>query len=362
MKPTEYKGIYAGENSFRIDFMFQCVRCRETIRATPNKTRLKEAARKLDQIKYEIDMGTFDYAKHFPTSPRAFKFSTNKAAYITISKAVDDWFRRNSKNWAASTYRGYWSKVKTHILPNFGNLTAFEFKPSLFNDWAARTEVSPKTVNEVRTILSGIFKELVYDEIIDQNPIDKCRPASRRAKEPEPFNGQERSAILAALPDGAARDFYTFAFWTGLRTGEKLGLRWQDVDFEKQRIYIRQTIVNGRTAQPKTLSSVRTHHLHPTALAILQKIQSYHPDLHPDSRVFLDPRTMLPWENDGIPRERFWTFALEQAKVKYRCPYTCRHTYASTMLTAKEDPSWIAKQMGHKDWGMIRRVYARWID
>lgn len=52
----------------------------------------------------------------------------------------------------------------------------------------------------------------------------------------------------------------------------------------------------------------------------------------------------------------------QQAQVKYRRPHNCRHTYASTMLTAGKDPTWLAKQMGHKDWGMIRIDYARWIE
>jgi integrase len=70
---------------------------------------------------------------------------------------------------------------------------------------------------------------------------------------------------------------------------------------------------------------------------------------------------MQPWVYDGVPRQRFWKPALKQAKVPHRCPYTCRHTYASTMLTAGEDPSRIAKQMGHKDWTMIAKVYGRWM-
>lgn len=52
----------------------------------------------------------------------------------------------------------------------------------------------------------------------------------------------------------------------------------------------------------------------------------------------------------------------QQAQVKYRRPHNSRHTYASTMLTAGKDPTWLAKQMGHNDLGMIRMVYARWID
>lgn len=362
MKPTEFKGVYAGEKSIRIEFMFQCVRCRETIRAIPNKTRLQEAARKRDQIQYEIDMGQFDYARHFPSSTNAIKFSTNKGQHITIKQAVDIWFNHRSKAWAKSTYRGYVSKVNTHILPNFGRMLVSDFKPSVYKSWAAKVELSPKSINEIRSILHGIFKELFNDEIIPSNPIEKCEPTPRRAKEVRPFNAEERAKILAALPDNSVRDFYTFAFWTGLRTGEQLGLCWQDIDFAKNRIYIRQSIVNGKHAGTKTVSSSRTHQLDPRALSVLQHIRQYHPRPLAHERIFLDPRTLLPWSYDGVPRERFWKPALTEAKVDYRCPYTCRHTYASTMLTAKEDPSWIAKQMGHKDWGMIRSIYARWMD
>lgn len=362
MKPTDFKGIYAGENSIRIEFMYQCVRCRETIRGTPTKTRLQEVARKREQILYEIDMGKFDYAEHFPSSKMALKFTNNKAAYIRISEAVDTWFHRNSKRWARSTYRGYNSKVNTHILPNFGKLRVADFKPSVFKDWAATTAVSAKTVNEVRSILHGILKELVYDEIIESNPIDKCPTAPKKKSEPEPFNAAEREAIINALPKGYARDFYIFAFWTGLRTGEQLGLQWQDIDFEKQRIYIRRSIVNGVLAGTKTDSSYRTHELSEQALEVLNRIQAVHPNLERDSPIFLDPRTLKPWKYDGIMRERFWIPALKQAQVKYRRPYNCRHTYASTLLTNGVDATWLAKQMGHKDWGMIRMIYARWID
>lgn len=361
MQPTEYKGIYAGENSIRIEFMYQAVRCRETIRGTPSKTRLAEVARKRDQVLYEIDMGQFDYAKHFPTSPNAYKFSNNKAAYTTLSMAVDLWFKRNYKNWADSTYKGYWSKVKTHILPNFGHLTAAEFKPSVYKQWAAECELSPKTINEVRSILRNIFNELVFDEQLEANPIDKCKPAKRIAPEPNPFTDDERRKIITALPDNSVRDYYVFCFWTGLRTGEALGLRWQDVDFTKKRLYIRQSIVNGKLAATKNKGSARTHELHDLALAVLSKVREMQAGVPDTNRIFIDPRSNQPWKNDGVPRERFWIPALKAAAVNYRCPYTCRHTYASHMLTDGADPTWLAKQMGHKDWGMLIRTYTRWM-
>ncbi|MBN4053362.1 tyrosine-type recombinase/integrase [Haliea sp. AH-315-K21] len=53
---------------------------------------------------------------------------------------------------------------------------------------------------------------------------------------------------------------------------------------------------------------------------------------------------------------------MEKAGLKYRNPYQTRHTYASILLSSGKNPLWVAQQMGHKDWGMIRKVYGRWIE
>ena len=64
---------------------------------------------------------------------------------------------------------------------------------------------------------------------------------------------------------------------------------------------------------------------------------------------------------DQAIRKVVWTPALQRANVKYRTPYQTRHTFASMLLSRGENPLWVANQMGHKDWGMIRKTYGRWI-
>ncbi|NOQ69130.1 MAG: tyrosine-type recombinase/integrase, partial [Gammaproteobacteria bacterium] len=49
------------------------------------------------------------------------------------------------------------------------------------------------------------------------------------------------------------------------------------------------------------------------------------------------------------------------SKVKYRKPSNTRHTFASLMLSSGVNPMWVAKQLGHADWGMIRKTYGRWL-
>ncbi|MBM0511467.1 tyrosine-type recombinase/integrase [Aeromonas hydrophila] len=52
---------------------------------------------------------------------------------------------------------------------------------------------------------------------------------------------------------------------------------------------------------------------------------------------------------------------LRQAQLTHREPYQLRHSYASLLLMAGAHPAYLAKQLGHKDWGMIRTIYAQWI-
>jgi len=53
--------------------------------------------------------------------------------------------------------------------------------------------------------------------------------------------------------------------------------------------------------------------------------------------------------------------AIKRAGLRYRPPRQTRHTYASLSLSAGENPMFVATQMGHRDWGMIRKRYGRWI-
>jgi len=74
----------------------------------------------------------------------------------------------------------------------------------------------------------------------------------------------------------------------------------------------------------------------------------------------MTPRTGQRWTDRSI-REKMWQPALRRAKVRYRRPYQTRHTYASMMLVAGENPMWVAKQMGHTDSSLTAKRYARWI-
>ena len=116
--------------------------------------------------------------------------------------------------------------------------------------------------------------------------------------------------------------------------------------------------MRGNTKTTKTRAGMRQVTLQPEALAALldQKRLNGAADI-----VFHNRRTNKPWNDDQAIRKVVWTPALQRANVKYRTPYQTRHTFASMLLSRGENPLWVANQMGHKDWGMIRNTYGRWI-
>jgi integrase len=177
----------------------------------------------------------------------------------------------------------------------------------------------------------------------------------------DPFTADEQAAILAQLV-GQGRNLIQFAFWTGMRTSELVALNWGDIDWRRGVIVVRRAqtqAAKGKAETPKTRSGAREVKILAPALTALQD-QKAHTWLKGEE-VFQNPRTGERWAGDQPIRKTLWAHALKRAGVRYRNPYQTRHTWASMQLTAGENPMWVAAQMGHKDWGMIRRHYGRWI-
>lgn len=350
-------GVRPRGNSIVLDFTYMGQRCRETLRVKPTKTAIKEASRKREAILFEIAMGTFDYGQHFPTSKNAMRFGKNKGALVTIEEQLKQWVRKAEKRCQHSTIRDYNSSIYYHLIPNFGYLTLDQFTTAHVYEWLDTINISNKRINNVLGPLRQALKDAYYDGLIDQNPMDRFRYLSPETREPQPFTPDEIDKILAQL-DGQCRNLIQFAFWSGLRTSELIALRWQDVDLDNQRIHIRTAIVRQREKSTKTVSGLRTIELQPSAYEALISQTEVNPG---SERVFHDPTTNAAWLGDHIIRKRVWIPALEAAGVQYRNPYQTRHTFASMLLSKGKNPLWVAQQMGHKDWGMIRKIYGRWI-
>lgn len=143
----------------------------------------------------------------------------------------------------------------------------------------------------------------------------------------------EIDAILGQLK-GSAKNAIQSGFWTGLRTSELLGLRWENVSLEDGAAVIKEALVHGRMKQPKTKAGVRKIKLHDKALAAAR---AQHSIRSASPFVFFDPKSLNQWASDPPFRKRVWIPAIKSARIKYRECYQMRHTFASQMLADNQN-------------------------
>lgn len=350
--------------AIRIIFSYRGVQCRETLKLEPTKANLKYAERLRGEIVNAIALGTFNYADYFPGSKRAKLFG-HAIIKATTGELLQDYMTVAEKTLEASTYNGYRKVCEAHLYPVFGKIPIRELSPIIIRNWVTELNLTVKTVRNILTPLRNMLDQALNDAVIERNPLDKLvlsklinKKTSQSNWEVDPFDQEEIRAILNEAT-GQARNLFQFAFFTGLRTSELIALEWKDIDWRKGLVRVSRAVVLKQEKATKTKSGIRDVLLLPPALEALKNQKTF--TYLEGKRVFYNPRTNTPWETDGQIRKTSWTHILRKAGVRYRNPYQTRHTYASMMLSAGENPLWVATQMGHKDTEMIIKHYGRWI-
>jgi integrase len=84
---------------------------------------------------------------------------------------------------------------------------------------------------KIRNIMNALYSHAIRWKWIEKNPITSVRQGAKRQKAPDVLTPEEIMAFLKELPD-PLRTMIELDAFTGLRRGELIGLRWQDVDFE----------------------------------------------------------------------------------------------------------------------------------
>jgi integrase len=353
----------ASASSIEITFQYQGVRCRERVALKPTAANLKKAEQHKAAIEYSIAAGTFDYAATFPKSKKATGFRKvddrqNVGIYLT------EWLERKAPTIKSSTLAYYKTTINSLLIPMFGSLSLNELSKKIVREKMAGYQVSNKTLTNVQSCFRSALSDAVEDEILESNPLSgwayKNREQLKEEDDVDPFTREEQVAILAAAR-GETWPQLQFSFWTGLRPSELIALEWGDIDWIAGEIKIvrAKTRAAKEPESTKTASGRRTVKLLAPAREALIKQKEL--TFLAGGRIFLNPITGEHWKHAGYIYRVIWTPAMKKSGVRYRRPYQSRHTYASMMLSAGEHPMWVAKQLGHKDWTMIAKVYGRWM-
>lgn len=362
---VELRHWKSGKVTLRIQFYYQGVQCRETLKLEPTPSNVKYASRLRSEIINAIERGTFSFADYFPDSKFARRFG-HLPTNITIAEMLNEFIEETKRSREYSTYIGYKRICDHHLIPYFGSTDIQDLKPAYIRQWIKELNVTAKTISNLLIPLRSVIEQALNDEYIKTNPLDRIvisklldKESSKSDFKVDPFNRDEISAILDAAHHPQIRNLFQFAFFTGLRTSELLAIEWQDIDLKRGAIKVSRAMVKKRLKGTKTVAGEREVMLlgPATQALVAQKEFTFKKGTH----VFHNPRTNQAWETDHQIRRTAWIYALERAGVRYRNPYQTRHTFASMMLTAGENIMWVATQMGHVDTEMVMKTYGKWI-
>jgi len=219
------------DKSITIDFYYRGVRCRETVKLSPTKANLRYGNNLHATILHEIATNTFEFKKHFPhsTTKAARIFGNAAAGNITIEDALLTWFDSNQARWKKWTCKTNLQSINSVLIPAFRDIRLVDLNAPMIREWLRTFTCSNKRINNILIPLRGMFKDAYMDELIEQNPMDRIKNFPVSTKEPRPFSIDEQERILSAL-SGQVQNYFSFAFYTGLRTAELIALRWSDID------------------------------------------------------------------------------------------------------------------------------------
>lgn len=200
--------------------------------------------------------------------------------------------------------------------------------------------LAPKTVGNVMVILKEMLKHAVQWGYLDANPAQYAERPRGEDQEMQVLTPAEIHRLLghAAEP---VRTLLLCAVMTGMRRGELLGLKWEDVDFEGNRIHVRRALWRGKFVTPKSKRSRRAIDMTRTVKEALARL----PSRFRGELVFCaDNGTPIDPENFT---KRDWARALRRAGLRRIRFHDLRHTYASLLIAQGAHPKYIQAQLGH---------------
>lgn len=362
-----------------IDFMYKGERCREQTMLTDTPANRKKLEMLVQRMEAKILLGQFEYADFFPGSKNIQRLQAagvladlvngqeTAGAHHTplFADFADLWFDENKIQWRGSHTKNVDSILNSSLKPIFKGKHVSEItKPDILkarNKMAKRPGRGPsrlmsaKSINNHMNILRMVMTEAA-DRYDFTNPYRNIKPLRLQRVHIEPFSLSEVETILRTVREDY-RNYYLVRFYTGMRTGEIDGLKWEYVDFERREILVRETLIAGETEYTKTDGSQREI---PMFGPVYDALKEQHAATGRLSKYVFCNREGNPLDHNNVTK-RVWYPLLRALNLKQRRPYQTRHTAATLFLASGENPEWVARTLGHSTTEMLFKVYSRYV-
>jgi len=294
----------------------------------------------------------------------------------TVGQYLTHWLDTMRSQIRPSTHRRYSDFARVHIIPAIGKirltaLTALtaQHVQSLYSK-KLKEGLSPTTVHHIHAALHQALKDAVKLGLLQRNVTELVSAPRRDSQEMLVLTEDEARHFLSCAQGDRFQALYALVLTTGMRLGELLGLRWQDIDFERATLQVRMGVVEDGPrfvlGEVKTAYSRRTIGL---TLLALDALRQHRAEQEEKKRLLggaWDGAHNLVFPNavggimipDNLTKRSFKTI-LETAGLSSAIRFhDLRHTAATILLSHGVNVKVVSEMLGHADISITLRVYA----
>ncbi|MEJ9256033.1 tyrosine-type recombinase/integrase [Bacillus wiedmannii] len=287
---------------------------------------------------------------------------------VTLEDYLNHWLEIKSMSIERSTFVGYRAFINQHVIPSIGMIALHKLNVMHIQKCyktAIDKGIANNSVLLMHRILKSALNLAVKQNIISRNPADFAEIPKKERTSIQTWTEEEVKKFLLHSQESRYHIGYLLAITTGMRMGEVLGLRWQDVDFEKHTVTINQTSGHDNKIKKtaKTNSSKRTIPVPKETIESLKK----HKVLINQEKLKLGSAyqdfDLINCNEFGmiIKKANFrknFIRAIHNAGVKEIKFHDLRHTHATILLKQGVNPKIISERLGHTDISMTLSVYS----